>query len=285
MCPTVRLAIPRPVAGRQRDRSLGGGAAIVSLLLATLLGGCVKLPSGPPLHIDRDRLPTTIPELVTVADRAVARSRSVRVLAIAGAAMEKALAMDPTNPEALWRAARSYVYLAEQVKDRELVLKLAREARRLAELMVTRAPKRPEGYYYEAAAAGLLAQVHLAPGREVQEAVERPALELLELDPSYEQGGAMRILGALYVKAPTWPAGVGDVDEGLELLERAVREYPNHPLNHLFLAQALQKVGRKAEAIVELRKVLKFPPEGEWKLVAAPFRQDARQLLRDMNAL
>jgi hypothetical protein len=63
-----------------------------------------------------------------------------------------------------------------------------------------------------------------------------------------------------------------------------VREHPEHPLNHLFLAQAHAKMGRRAEAISELRKVLRFPAEGEWRLIGGPFRQEARQLLRDLKA-
>jgi len=60
----------------------------------------------------------------------------------------------------------------------------------------------------------------------------------VEMDPDMDDGGPLRVLGALYLKAPPWPAGVGDEEKALELLEQAVEDHPDHPLNHLFLAEA-----------------------------------------------
>jgi len=70
--------------------------------------------------------------------------------------------------------------------------------------------------------------------------VERHLALAVEGAPEEDQGGPLRVLGMLYLKAPSWPQGIGDPERGLALLERAVREYPDHPLNLLFLAQALK---------------------------------------------
>jgi len=64
-------------------------------------------------------------------------------------------------------------------------------------------------------------------------------LETAGAAPEIEDGGPLRVLGILYVRAPAWPLGPGDLDRALELLNRAAEEYPSHPLNHLFLAEAL----------------------------------------------
>jgi len=60
----------------------------------------------------------------------------------------------------------------------------------------------------------------------------------VDMAPDMDEGGPLRVLGALYLKAPPWPAGVGDEEKALELLELAVEDHPDHPLNHLFLAEA-----------------------------------------------
>lgn len=73
--------------------------------------------------------------------------------------------------------------------------------------------------------------------------------KVIELDETVDEGGALRILGALYLKAPPWPTGPGDLDKALELLERAVEEHPEHPLNHLFMAEALLEDENPEEAL------------------------------------
>lgn len=288
--PTAGVALPAPdrcppgCAGGGRRPSLASHVLALLLVLAALSAGC-GMTLGPRLTLDRSRLPGSVPELVEMSDRGVDRSRSVRVIALSTAAIEKAMDLRPDDPDLLWRAARGYTLLAENVTaDPTVALHMAEHATELAHRAMELAPERPEGYYYAAAAAGLVAMHQLAPGRVVQEAVEKPARELVELDPAYQEGGGLRILGALLVKAPSWPAGVGDVDEGVELLERAVAEHPSHPLNHLFLAQAYAKVGRRVDALSAVRFVLTAPPTGEWRLVGGPYRQEARQLLADLRA-
>lgn len=269
------------VGARRRDGAWWIGVAAV---LGVALAGCSLMPRGPRLHLERERLPSNVPELIAMADRGVERSRSVRVLGRAAAAMERALELAPDDFEVLWRAARGFTLLAETIASNpDLARRLARQAEELAERAIAVTPERPEGHYWAAASAGLNAMHQLAPGRATQEAVEKPARHLAETHPDFMEGGGLRILGALLVKAPSWPAGVGDVDEGLELLEAAVRKHPTNPLNHLFLGQAYAKVGRRREATAQLRHVLAAPAEGEWRLIARPYRQEARQLLRDLG--
>jgi tetratricopeptide (TPR) repeat protein len=97
--------------------------------------------------------------------------------------------------------------------------------------------------------------------------------------PAQDQGGPLRVLGLLYVKAPGWPMGPGDLDAALELLQRAVRDYPNHPLNHLYLAYALVDAGERAQARTEIARAeaLCAPDQfGEW---ARRWRAEAETLL------
>ncbi len=93
-------------------------------------------------------------------------------------------------------------------------------------------------------------------------------LELvIKLDSTIDEGGALRILGALYLKAPPWPTGPGDLDRALDLLERAVAEHPEHPLNHLFLAEAQleDEEPEEARASVESASALLDPDKYFWR--------------------
>jgi tetratricopeptide (TPR) repeat protein len=90
---------------------------------------------------------------------------------------------------------------------------------------------------------------------------------VIKLDSTIDEGGALRILGALYLKAPPWPTGPGDLDKSLELLGRAVSEHPEHPLNHLFMAEAQLEDEEPEEALasVELANSLLDPDKYFWR--------------------
>jgi hypothetical protein len=68
--------------------------------------------------------------------------------------------------------------------------------------------------------------------------IERHARRSLELDPNFRNGAANRILGTMYVAAPSNLVEHGDSEIGLELLEEQVTKFPDDPENHLFLAEA-----------------------------------------------
>jgi tetratricopeptide (TPR) repeat protein len=76
----------------------------------------------------------------------------------------------------------------------------------------------------------------------------------VELDPAVDAGGPLRLLGTLYLRAPPWPRGPGDSEKALELLERAVDEYPEHPLNHFFYAEALFDDEEYEDALEEIQE-------------------------------
>ena len=83
----------------------------------------------------------------------------------------------------------------------------------------------------------------------------------------------------LYVKAPGWPVGPGDLDAALDLLHRAAGDYPDHPLNHLYLAYALVDAGergRAREALLRARELCQAERFGDF---AARWREEADQLL------
>jgi hypothetical protein len=101
--------------------------------------------------------------------------------------------------------------------------------------------------------------------------------------PDLDQGGPLRVLGLLYLRAPAWPVGPGDLDAGLELLKQAAGKYPEHPLNRLFYAQALIEADDPAGARRELdqaRALSMAERYGEW---AARWRSEADELAAKLH--
>jgi hypothetical protein len=97
--------------------------------------------------------------------------------------------------------------------------------------------------FARAAVAGRLVQQRGLRGASNVGEVERWALKSRELDPAFRQGAATRLLGTLYVIAPAAFLENGDSEQGIDLLEKLVREYPDTVENHLRLAEAFIALG------------------------------------------
>ena len=73
--------------------------------------------------------------------------------------------------------------------------------------------------------------------------IERSARRSRELDPTFRDGAATRLLGTLYVIAPGAVLEHGDSEQGLELLEGLTAAHPEVLENHLRLAEAYIALG------------------------------------------
>lgn len=78
------------------------------------------------------------------------------------------------------------------------------------------------------------------------------ALKAAGKKPEIDMGGPLRVLGMLYLQAPAWPQGIGDIDASVEILAEAAKQYPYQPQNRLYYAQALLENGQKEQAVEEL---------------------------------
>jgi len=100
-------------------------------------------------------------------------------------------------------------------------------------------------------------------------------LKTASTTPDQDLGGPLRVMGKLYLQAPPWPLGIGDLDAGLELLKEAVDRYPSHPMNHLFYAELLLKDDRVDEAVQELVMVHRLARPELWGDYAARWQGEA----------
>lgn len=97
--------------------------------------------------------------------------------------------------------------------------------------------------YARAAVTGRLVQLRGLLGASLIADVERFAMRSRELDPNFREGAATRLLGTLYVIAPSSFLKHGDSEQGLELLEQVEAEHPQELENHLRLAEAYIALG------------------------------------------
>lgn len=143
-------------------------------------------------------------------------------------------------------------------------------------------------HYYLAANLGLVARDHVTVAMDNLPRLESEIQRAVALNPAIDDGGPLRLLGMLYLKAPPWPAGPGDGDKALELLARAVTHYPTHPLNHLFYAEATWEVEgddadeRARNHLAIGRKLLE---QGDWGYNREPWQREFAVVQQEVDAI
>jgi tetratricopeptide (TPR) repeat protein len=213
-------------------------------------------PSPPPATGACRLLDSTAARAQGLADTRIARARA------------------PADREAAFALARCTHRHADVEKDDARVIALSEEG--MAALAHLPADDAEAAYLY-AVNLGLFLRARgmMAVGR-LSELVAR--LKVATAMPALDDGGPLRVLGLLYVKAPGWPIGPGDLEAALEILNRAVRDYPDHPLNHLYLAYALVDAGERGRARDELARARALCLADRFGDFAARWREEADQL-------
>ncbi len=159
-----------------------------------------------------------------------------------------ALELDAKQTVAASALAYCAAMRAEMAKKKpECVKRLTERGMEAAQVAGAGAPNEPRAAYLYTLNLGLALQ-HMGIGALFKIGDLEKHIKIALTDPSVDEGGPLRVAGLFYLKAPAWPQGPGDYDLALETLERAVREFAEHPLNHVFVAEAYLDDGRVDDA-------------------------------------
>ena len=259
------------------------------LLLAAmlLLPGCGILwwlepePSPAEAAAKKTRdLPDDLNDLLSVADQShEASTRKGAYIALA--ALTKARAVAPDDPEVVWREARSLFWLAQYGEDKQR-LPLGRDAVRHAERMIELRPDRVEGHYFRAGSLGLVLQHDPSAGLKRLPEVVASLERAIEINGRFYRAAPHLALGAILLKAPPFPTGPGDLDAALENLEQAVKLAPRWPENWLWLADAKLADGDLAGAKQDAKRA-QVLLEGMNGVEAGAWRSKANSILRQIR--
>jgi tetratricopeptide (TPR) repeat protein len=105
----------------------------------------------------------------------------------------------------------------------------------------------------------------------------------IALEPGYDEGGALRLLGRLHAELPRVPfvSGWVDRDQALPLVERAYTLAPANPGNRLLLALTLLDLApeRRGEALDLLDQVGRLTPRPSMRIEDLTMRKEAQERL------
>ena len=166
----------------------------------------------------------------------------------------------PDDAQIYWELARFHYWLAatgpeaERSAHGEQGWLAGMEAHRLS-------PDSVEGSYWAAACVGAWARHASIPeaiGRGLPNRFEEAVELAMSLDPAFDDGGPLRMLGRYY---STLPMPFRRYDEARGYLERALRIAPDEPANLFFMADLTQREGDRDAARVVLDRLLTLEPE------------------------
>jgi len=177
-----------------------------------------------------------------------------------------AIGTDSSNAEALWKAARSQIDLAEAERDEARRTGLSKSGEALARRSIRVNPQSADAHFTLARALGRRA-LSLGVRDRVKYAtdVRAEALEALRLDPNHP--GALHVMGVWNAEVMRLNGvsrflaknvlggrvfGEASWDRAVSYMERAVAVDPDRIVHHLDLGKIYADVGDKAKAEAQL---------------------------------
>ena len=269
------------------------------LLLALAVGGCPLLSSLPEdlyaIH-DLESCPELIERRLAEKARGFSHTTPSSQLRCALGQLRTARPLDIHETSV---PAKICYLLADRHRNSADREQLAAEGVRWAEIALDGNPGRAlygiredgtveEGRasYYLAVNLGIAVRDHTTLAIQKLGTLAKELRNAVKLCPDEERGGPLRVLGMLYLVAPPWPDGIGDGDRALEILEWAVTQHPDHPLNNIFYAQALWEVEQE-DAEEEVKKHLhrgnKLLDQSKWGGASDRWRKLLKELASEAN--
>ena len=248
---------------------------ILNLSIVTLLTACAELPREPVQSNSLSNCPKqTVATLVAEQQQFSALSDTPTL----NCALTVLRETQDSDSRRTTLGSKLCLHLAEREINQEQRENLAAEGVSFAETSLAHGGNSNGAvHYYLAANLGLRVREHPTEALSNLSRLENEMKQALALSPDLDDGGPLRLLGTLYLKAPAWPNGIGDLDKALELLAKAAKDHPNHPLNHLFYAQALRENGDETslnQFKVQLALGEKLLSEGNWGYNKVPWQKE-----------
>jgi tetratricopeptide (TPR) repeat protein len=202
-------------------------------------------------------------------------------------ALERALAQvefanSKPGYEAQWRLARAYSDLSEPDGDQRAttVPPGMTAARKAVELL----PDRVEGHYYLAQLIGFSALLQKGETKQIILQMVSEGEQAARIDEKFDHGGPVRMLGALYARAPKEPVSIGDPEKAVSHMKRAVAADGDFPLNHVYLAEAYIADERYPEAASELATARKLLDNSRWQTQRDLWKAQLTRVERKLRA-
>ena len=184
---------------------------------------------------------------------------------------------NPNSYEAWWRISK-FVYYQARHATGSAKAKLMDEGYDAGKKAVALEPNRVEGHFWLGASDELIAEARgFLRGLFWVDSIRKEMEAANRLDPDYERGGALRMLGRLDYRAPFFLGG--DKRRSIERLKKCLDQRPDDSLAMLYLADSDMALGHRDEARQQLEAILQLCPDPDYGPELAENQEDARARL------
>lgn len=186
-----------------------------------------------------------------------------------------------------WQAAKAYYYAYHKADKRSERIELAERGIKYAEACIEAMPKEPACYYYHAVDTGIYYQSKVIGYQDGLKTMIKDCKMVIELDPSYEYGGAYRILALIYTEVPgsslRRESVIKDLDKAVGYMSEALRIAPDFPENYLVLSKVyleLDDESQARQALIRAKTLLpKWHNYEDYKF----WKEDIRNLTKKLD--
>jgi tetratricopeptide (TPR) repeat protein len=219
-------------------------------------------------------------ELIKQADELYDEMQDMGTAKEALALYRKALIEAEDKYEPYWKVARMLYFVGSHTEDKKTRQTTFSQGVYHAEKAVALEPEKPDAYYWRGVCNGKYGETRgVLKSLSLVKPIKADMNKVLELEHTYEDGGADRVLGRVFFKVPGFAGG--SKDKSLEHLQKSKELGPEDALTRVYLAETLLDKKMVEEAKAELDYVLAMPDDPRWVLDIAGSKEQAKELLKD----
>jgi tetratricopeptide (TPR) repeat protein len=223
-------------------------------------------------------LPQTVDELIAQGDKLCSEMRDMETAKEAESIYFKAMGLSQNDYDVLWRLSRILFYIGEHTESKKEKKGIFARGVYYAEKAVVLEPEKPDGHYWLGVNHGKVGETRgVLKSLSLVKPIKNAMNKVIELEPSYEDGGPDRVLGRVFFKLPGFAGG--DKDKSLEHLLRSKEFGPEDALTRVYLAETYLKLKEKEKAREELEYVINMESDDRWLYAIDENKELARELL------
>jgi hypothetical protein len=140
-------------------------------------------------------------------------------------------------------------------------------------------PEKPDGHYWHGVNNGMVGNTRgVLKSLSLVKPIKKAMNKVIELDRSYEDGGADRVLGRVYFKLPGFAGG--DKDKSLEHLTKSLEYGPNDPTTRIYMVDTCLAKKDKEKAKEHIDFILNMEDDPRWVFSPADAKEEAKEILK-----
>jgi len=181
--------------------------------------------------------------------------------------------------EVYWRLARIHYLIGIYSEDKKEQKTVFSQGIYYGKKAVNLEPEKPDGYYWLGVNYGKYGEVKgVLKSLSLVNPIKDAMNKVIELDPTYEDGGAYKVLGRVYFKLPGFAGG--SKEKSLEHLLKSKELDSNDALTRLYVADTYLALKRIDESREELEYIMNMPDDPRWIYQVEQCKEGAKRMLR-----